>query len=1063
MRNSTLQYLFPSSERGPRSPLQFLLDILFFLLFFVTPILISVSLKQVFNAPKYLFVGAIATMMMATWVVSVLYRRELRIPRQPTLLLFGLLILWEFLTISESTGWDLSLREFSVQLSLFLICLVAAANVRDRERIENLLHFAIAAGVVAAGFGMLQYYKLDEKVFPFFSLIGLDLRWLVLPQKPEEYLKIYSTMGHRNYLAGYLICVIPIVLGRLLSSISVATQDSKYRWVAWRQTFVYGTSFLLMFTVVLLTHTRGSWVGLSAGLTCFAGIIAFKFRSMKIMRACGVVAVMLVTAVIIFGSKSLSPAVIALCAVGGFGASCSLAFCRDYKTLGKALAITLIIAILCGAFFRLITKKEDNPLSRMHQSALSRLAKSFDLRYGSAFQRVLIWSTAWAIITENMHTFLFGRGFGSFGLNYMPFQAKLLAKPEYKHFMRMVNKSIYAHSEYLHFWSEIGLIGLLLMACTAAFFYYTMFRYIARCEVNYQNLLLVGMLCATISVLVHNIFSFSLHLPYTSSLFYCLVAFCLRYAGTLELVLQWGDRKMVHSSFAVGDGWLGLSIIPLTKERFRCWIGWFVEPSAGSVQDDLVVRLGAPGGKTVEKALPRPHDEPVVIERQGDGRGYSLQVFKEKEYLGGAALPKTRDVNDPMNVLITGVGLLFVVFAVSLSFDNIGRMLSLDYNWRNGFPKFRMRHFEESIIDFNRALANDPERGEVLFDYGRALMDSNRNAMAIKQFERAKRNFVDPANDHNIALCYYKDKKIDMAEKHYRQALELNPIYEQSLSNLAFYLVSKNRLDEARDLLKLGMRYYPGNATFFSSAGVLEARTTNHAKAIELLRKSLELDGNNVSAKVNLATILFNEKRYQEALDMYEEILKVRPKDALVMRKYLGTKACVLRERLQVKKDDGEAIRALAITYAQLGQMAVQYCQEAVRLLRAYLTQVPQDGEVRYYLGLSLQQMGYYSEALSEVRAAKAIMPADSALSKSAGDTIRILQLKQRMAPPKTLAPSPTGSPMVAPPPTAAPAPTVAPPPSMAPHEFPHQPLETQDPIMGPLLAPLQNDHTGGP
>ena len=928
MRNSTLQYLFPSSERGPRSPLQYFLDILFFLLFFVTPILISVSLKQVFNAPKYLFVGAIATMMVSTWLLSVLYRRELRIPRQATLLFFGLLILWELITITQSSGWDLSLREFGVQLSLFLICLVAAANVRDRERIENLLHFAIAAGVVAAGFGMLQYYKLDEKVFPFFSYIGLDLRWLILPQKPEEYLKIYSTMGHRNYLAGYLICVIPLVLGRLLSSISVATQDSKYRSVAWRQTFVYGSSFLLMFIVVLLTHTRGSWIGLTAGFTCFAGIIAFKFRSMKIMRACGVVAVMLVTAIVIFGSKSLSPAVIALCAVTGFGSSFSLAFCRDYKNLGKALAITLMIAILCGSFFKFISKKEENPLSRMHQSALSRFAKSFDLRYGSAFQRVLIWKTAWAIITENMNTFLFGRGFGTFGLNYMPFQAKLLAKPENKHFMRMVNKSIYAHSEYLHFWSEIGLIGLLLMACTAACFYYTMFRYIARCEVNYQNLLLVGMLCATISVLVHNIFSFSLHLPYTSSLFYCLVAFCLRYAGTPELVYQWGDKRMTHTSFAVGDGWLGLSIIPLKKDRFRCWIGWFVEPSAATVQNDLVARLAAPGGKTIEKSLPRPHEEPVVIERQGDGRGYSLQVFKEKEYLGGVALPKTRDIHDPMNVMIAGCGLLVLVFCASLSFDAIGRMLSLDYNWRNGFLKFRMRHFEESIIDFNRALANDPNRGEVLFDYGRSLMDSNRNAMAIKQFERAKRNFVDPANDHNIALCYYKDKKVDMAEKHYRQALELNPIYEQSLSNLAFYLVSKNRLDEAAKLLDLGMRYYYKNASFFSSAGVLQARKKNHPKAIEYLRKSLELDSKNVSAKVNLATILFNEKRYKEALEMYEELLKLRPKDALVHRKYLGTKACVLRERLQVKKDDGESIRSLAITYAQLGQMAANIAKK---------------------------------------------------------------------------------------------------------------------------------------
>ena len=249
------------------------------------------------------------------------------------------------------------------------------------------------------------------------------------------------------------------------------------------------------------------------------------------------------------------------------------------------------------------------------------------------------------------------------------------------------------------------------------------------------------------------------------------------------------------------------------------------------------------------------------------------------------------------------------------------------------------------------------------------------------------------------------------------------------------------------------MRYYYNNASFFSSAGVLQARKKNHPKAIEYLRKSLELDSKNVSAKVNLATILFNEKRYKEAMEMYEELLKLRPKDALVRRKYLGTKACVLRERLQVKKDDGEAIRSLAITYAQLGQMAAQYCQEAVRLLRAYLRQVPQDGEIRYYLGLSLQQMGYYDEALSEVRAAKAILPTNSALSKRASDTIRILQLKQRMAPPEK---------GPAPPPQLVPTP--GPGPSLTPklEREPSPTLPTNDPVMGPLLAPLKNN-TGGP
>jgi len=1001
MKDSTLRYLFPSSEGGVRSPLQYVLDVLFFLLFFVTPILISVNVKQVFNAPKYLFVGLLATLAVATWLVSSVQRRELCLPRQPTFVFFALLICWEGLTILRSPGADLSLREFGVQASLFFLCLVAAANIRDRERIENLLHFSIAAGVVAAGFGLLQYYKLDEVIFPAVGgVFGVDLTWLILPQKPEEYLKIYSTMGHRNYLAGYLICVLPVVFSRFLSSISVATQRNRYARVAWRQAFVYGASFLVMFAVVLLTHTRGSWVGLTVGMLCFVVILAFKFRALPLLRGGTILAIMLLTAVVVFGSKSLHPALISAVACLGLGAAASVALCRG-RALAAALGVSLVVASAVGAVMVFVAHSGENPLTRMHQSALKRFTESFDLRRGSAFQRVLIWSTAWAIITDDVDNFLFGTGIGTFGLNYMPFQAKLLAQPKYEEFTLMVNKSIYAHSEYLHFWSEIGLVGILLLAAMALAFGWSMLAYIARCEANYQNLLLVGMFCSTVAVLSHNVFSFSLHLPYTSSLFYCLIAFCLRYAGIPDVRLTWGRPSTATGHVRMGDGWLGLSIVPLVGGGFRCWAGWLSPPSRSTEPKGCTLVVLQPGGKALEKPLPVPHDEPVVIERKGTPQGWSVEVNDGTTTVGRVTVPRSDDDDAPLVGLGGWAGILCLVVLTALVVDVLALNLALDYHWRNAFLKFRMRHFEESVIDFQRALACDPYRGEILFDYGRALMDSNRNMLAIRQFEKAKRNFVDPANDHNIALCYYKEGKVDEAERHYRKALDLNVIYEQSLANLAFYLVGVERVDEARVLLERGLKYYRRNPQFYSSMGVLEARDKNMARAEELLRKALELDPNHVSTKVNLATILFNQKRYAEALELYEQLVKARPDDALIRRKHLGTLACLYRDRLAENQNDADAVRSLAITYAQLGQVAPEYNREAVRLLRAYLERLPQDGEVRYHLALALQHMGYYGEALSEIQAARATLPPASPLVKQASDTIRILQLKLKTSPPR--------------------------------------------------------------
>ena len=992
MANIKVDYVVPTPEDEDNCIMQLVLDFLFFALFFITPLLISTRFKHIFNAPKYQWVGLIAVLMTVIWLMMSIIRRSIVLPSHKTFLCFGLLIVWELLTIYRSPGLDLSLREFGAQLALFVICMVAAANVRSRTRIENLLHYAIAAAVIAAGYALLQYYGLDEIIFKSF------FTWLILPTKPEAQQKIYSFMGHRNYLAGYLICVLPILVSRLTSSLAIAQHSKKYSAFAKRQSIVYGVCTMLLFVVVVLTQTRGSWIGLFAGLVVFFSVLLFKFRSLPISRPAIAITILFFFAALIFGMKSLTIPVIVSLATACAGLFIVVFTLKDRKQLVH-LVVIVAFSLAVGGLASLVTVQK-NPLARMRVSALERLSNSFDLRQGSAFQRALIWITAVHIITDSPANFFFGTGFGTFGLNYMPFQAKVLSKPEFAHFTRMVNKSIYAHSEYLHFWSEIGLIGIILMFLAAKHFYFTIAKFMQRCEPNYQNLLLLGMVSSTVAVLIHNIFSFSLHLPYTSSLFYCLIAFSLCYQGTPSLRLSWGTESHRDTAVAFGGGWVGLSIRQLPKGIIRAWAGWLVEPASSS-EGSLHLCLTGKEQKTKEADLEISSFAQAIINvRNPKGQRTVWQASLVdraggEEKLAQLSLSTRKPVQSPFAPLVDWGLVLLVLLAGAIVVATIGDAYRIESNYRDADMLFRAQRFEESIIRFKKALNGAPWHGSILFDYGRALMDSNRNEAAVKIFERSSKNFVDPATMFNKALCYFKEGKRKESLEGQLKALELNPVYKQSLIKVANELMQSKRFDEAKTYIEKAQKYYPNDAHVLTTAGLLAMHQRRFKDARALLEKANQIEPNLGPARLNLAAQLLHDGEYERAEKLFESLVQARPDDVNFVRGYLDARLARFKKAYNDNPNDAQALKGLAMTYAHVAKFQPNYVKEATTLLRRYLALDKEDVEARYYLGGALLLGNYLDQAIEELEAARGLVEDSNPLAKEISATLSVARARR--------------------------------------------------------------------
>ncbi|MBI4864334.1 MAG: O-antigen ligase family protein [Candidatus Riflebacteria bacterium] len=988
---------------------------------FVTPWLISTEFKEVFNTTKNCFLGFAAILMAIAFAVETVGRGELVIPRLPAIFLLCALFAWMTVTLAWSGSFNLAVRDWGFHLALFTIFGVTVMSVTSRERMENLLHFAIAAGVIVAGFATLQYYQFDDRIFGGLSRFlfhedtsrvsaitkqpecsgllsilpyetartihsWIDPRFLILPAKPEEPSKNYSFMGHRNYLAGYVIALIPLVMSRLMAHVDVllkalprtilygpASKDaiqilslllfpavllsfylSAIRLVALllgaaltmclitqplvRSVFVYLASLVLMFVTVLQTHTRGSWIGLALGIPFLVIMVWWKELTAEapdpqaaaapidepgppppaVEGAC--------PAAVDATSESTWPRSPALeppahgapsYAGNGSGEALFLGIALRLFLLAGALVVKILFVGRPWSWFPLLLVfgelilryalldfkprflhrealllsilpfivvilafnwksvelfgfKLGNPLNKEWVSALDRLDDTFKFGVStSTHQRWLIYRTTFRIIFDSPANFVFGTGIGTFGLHYMPYQAKVLILPENEKLVTESNKSIYAHDEYLHYWSELGLVGLVLFVLLGLSYVHRIIQVLRGCRLDYDTLLFIGIIASIVSVMAHILFSFCLHLAYTASLFYCMVAFSLRFFPCPVIRLSVNPRVHAATDAAGLPFHVGLALSAMGRV-----VGWvrFVLPKPLPAQKldlpPIAITVTDPRGKTIEQKY--------VLDEEG--RGQKLegkpvgQVLVQRDAIqgrwtyraacGSEVLGSGEITVGPQGYLPQVVAVVVLALVAYVPAQRMLDILVAEYHWRAAFLKFRVQKFEDSFLDYIKAVESDGGKGEILFDFGRALMDSGRNHVAVRVFEKATANFVDPANYHNIALCYYKeasrarergDRKgyeeaLGRSERAYRNALDLNIIYEQSLSNLIFMLMDKaqeqpaqarEHLAEAEKLGLRGVKYYRANPTFWTAYGVVLAREEKLDESILPLMRAL--------------------------------------------------------------------------------------------------------------------------------------------------------------------------------------------------------------------------------
>lgn len=157
---------------------------------------------------------------------------------------------------------------------------------------------------------------------------------------------------------------------------------------------------------------------------------------------------------------------------------------------------------------------------------------------------------------------------------------------------------------------------------------------------------------------------------------------------------------------------------------------------------------------------------------------------------------------------------------------------------------------------------------------GKALLNSGRLNEAIAKLSSAAS--IDPnLSEANSLLGVAFDRKHlpENAREYYKRALQTAPDDAQTLNNLGFSLYQNGNYRAAVDRLKRAARFAPGDERILNNLALAQCRLGKYSDAF----KNFQRAGGELSAHLNVATLLERAGRDDEAIKHYEAARQLDP------------------------------------------------------------------------------------------------------------------------------------------------------------------------------------------
>lgn len=176
------------------------------------------------------------------------------------------------------------------------------------------------------------------------------------------------------------------------------------------------------------------------------------------------------------------------------------------------------------------------------------------------------------------------------------------------------------------------------------------------------------------------------------------------------------------------------------------------------------------------------------------------------------------------------------------------------------------------------------ELSNIYSNWAMHLFEAGDNERCFKKFIIALQHYSqNPDIYFKLGNVNKSIKNFNEAISQYKKALELDPTnVEYYYSTAECYEAIDSIYDQKRSLLD-SLNYSTTNAQVHYKLGIIHQIQGDLASAIASMRKTLELDKNHTEAMLKLALMQENKGNRDEAIMLYESILKINPEDKIIL------------------------------------------------------------------------------------------------------------------------------------------------------------------------------------
>ena len=250
----------------------------YYLLFALVPLLLTPVNYELFEYNKMMAVYGITVVVTVAWLVKMISAGEVRIAKTPLdipiVLYLGSQLVSSLFSIDPHVSWFGYYSRFNGGMwSVISYVLLYYAFVSNVDRVISdkrdfslftfhfsLLKVALATGSVVALYGVAERLGIDKHL------------WVQDVQN-----RVFSTLGQPNWLAAYLVALIP-----LASGFGLKAQFPNHNDQQGKKTFYWSLGFViwtltaaLFFLVLLFTRSRSGLLGFAVADLVFWGLVLF--------------------------------------------------------------------------------------------------------------------------------------------------------------------------------------------------------------------------------------------------------------------------------------------------------------------------------------------------------------------------------------------------------------------------------------------------------------------------------------------------------------------------------------------------------------------------------------------------------------------------------------------------------------------------------------------------------------------------------------------------------------------------------------------------------------------